>query len=70
VAGFPPSVAAAEALAAGADVVLSNTSFEVVCAMHDEMLRRAEASSLPIQRLNDAVTHVLQMKAHYLGFKN
>ena len=70
VAGFPPSVAAAEAVAAGADAVLSNTSFEVACAMHDEMLRRAEAGSLPIQRINDAVTHVLQMKAHYLGFKH
>ena len=70
VAGFPPSVAAAEAVAAGADAVLSNTSFEVACAMHDEMLRRAEAGSLPIQRLNDAVTHVVQMKAHYLGFKH
>jgi beta-N-acetylhexosaminidase len=66
VAGFPPHLAAATALTAGADIVLSNTSFAVVNAMYDEMLSRAQLGELPTQRLDDAVTRILHMKARYL----
>lgn len=65
-AGFPPKVAAAEAVTAGADAVLSNTTFEIASEMHAELLRRAESGELPLARLDDAVTRILAMKATYL----
>ncbi|MCW1967237.1 MAG: beta-N-acetylhexosaminidase [Anaerolineae bacterium] len=65
-AGFPPKVAAAEAVAAGADVVLSNTTFEIASEMHAEIVRRVEHGELPIARLDDAITRILAMKAIYI----
>jgi beta-N-acetylhexosaminidase len=60
--GYPPPIAAATALQAGADVLLFNTTLENYRAVHAEILTWVRAGKIPQARLNDAVRRVLRAK--------
>ena len=68
--GYPPPLAGAAALQAGADLVLFNRDH----AMHKQAIAQISAwvkdGKIPLSRLDEAVTRVLKAKLRYLGLKN
>lgn len=60
--GYPPPIAAATALQAGADVLLFNTTLENYRAVHAELLNWMRAGKIPQGRLDNAVRRVLLAK--------
>jgi len=60
--GYPPPIAAATALQAGADVLLFNTTLDNYRAVHAEILNWVRAGKIPQARLADAVRRILLAK--------
>ncbi|MEZ4768899.1 MAG: beta-N-acetylhexosaminidase [Caldilineales bacterium] len=63
--GYPAPLAAAHALAAGADVLLFNTGYDVLREVHSLIVRWVEEGKLDPARLDDAVLRVLTTKQRF-----
>lgn len=60
--GHPVPQAAAEALAAGADILLLQSGFEMHRQVRQELVARLASGAIPLARLDDAVRRVLVLK--------
>lgn len=63
--GYPAPLAAAQALAAGADVLLFNTSVEALYEAHATIVRWVDEGRLDPARLDEAVLRVLAAKQRF-----
>lgn len=63
--GYPAPLAAVHALAAGADVLLFNTSVDILREAHAAIVRRVEGGRLDPARLDEAVLRILAAKQRY-----
>jgi beta-N-acetylhexosaminidase len=63
--GHPAPQAAAEALAAGADILLLQSGFEMHREVQREVLARLADGRIPMRRLDDAVRRVLVLKQRF-----
>ena len=63
--GYPAPLAAAHALAAGADVLLFNTDYDVLHAAQSTIVRWVQEGKLSQARLDEAVLRILSAKARF-----
>ena len=63
--GYPPPLAAAHALAAGADLLLFNTDYGVLREVHALIIRWVAGGKIDPARLDEAVLHVLTAKQRF-----
>lgn len=63
--GHPAPKAAAEALAAGADILLLQSGFEMHRQVRQELIARLTSGEIPMARLDQAVRRVLLLKQRF-----